>query len=93
MNRSEPERGSAGRRASWFALMASLMNLALVAAALQTKYLNALLVVDRGNYVNLSTLLTAALAIGGLGSLAAIIAFGKRIDGGAVTTSKPKLTI
>ena len=30
----------AGHRATWFALMASLMNLALVAGALQTKYLN-----------------------------------------------------
>jgi len=29
-----------GQRATWFALMASLMNLALVAAQLQTKYLN-----------------------------------------------------
>ena len=30
----------AGRRATWFALMASMMNLALVAGQLQTKYLN-----------------------------------------------------
>ena len=30
----------AGHRATWFALMASLMNLALVAGELQTKYLN-----------------------------------------------------
>ena len=30
----------AGRRATWFALMASWMNIALVAGALQTKYLN-----------------------------------------------------
>ena len=30
----------AGHRATWFALMASLMNLALVAGQLQTKYLN-----------------------------------------------------
>ena len=30
----------AGHRATWFALMASLMNLALVAGALLTKYLN-----------------------------------------------------
>ena len=29
-----------GRRATWFALMASLMNVALVAGQLQTKYLN-----------------------------------------------------
>ncbi len=32
----------AGRRATWFALMASWMNVALVAGALQTKYLNML---------------------------------------------------
>ena len=35
----------AGHRATWFALMASLMNLALVAGQLQTKYLNEMFVV------------------------------------------------
>ena len=40
----------AGHRATWFALMASLMNLALVAGQLQTKYLNQLLTVGRGEY-------------------------------------------
>ena len=39
-----------GHRATWFALMASLMNLALVAAQLQTKYLNDIFVVGRGQY-------------------------------------------
>ncbi len=80
-----------GRRASWFALMASLMNLALVAGALQTKYLNMALVVDRGNYVNLPSLLGAAMAIGFIGPLAAILLFGKRIDGasGATSPSRP----
>ena len=39
-----------GRRATWFALMASLMNVALVAGQLQTKYLNLLFHVDRGSY-------------------------------------------
>ena len=34
-----------GHRATWFALMASLMNLALVASQLQTKYLNDVFVV------------------------------------------------
>lgn len=71
-----------GRRASWFALMASLMNLALVAGALQTKYLNMALVVDRGNYANLPALLGAAMAIGFIAPLAAILMFGNRIDGG-----------
>ena len=40
----------AGHRATWFALMASLMNLALVAGQLQTKYLNEIFVVGRGQY-------------------------------------------
>lgn len=70
-----------GRRASWFALMASLMNLALVAAALQTKYLNMALVVDRGAYGNLPTLLMTAMAIGFVVPLAAILLYGGRIDG------------
>ena len=39
----------AGRRATWFALMASLMNLALVAGQLQTKYLNQMFVIERGS--------------------------------------------
>ena len=38
----------AGHRATWFALMASLMNMALVAGQLQTKYLNHVFVVERG---------------------------------------------
>ncbi len=36
-----------GHRATWFALMASLMNLALVAGQLQTKYLNDIYVIQR----------------------------------------------
>ena len=46
----------AGHRATWFALMASLMNLALVAGQLQTKYLNQIFVVGRGNYAELGPL-------------------------------------
>ena len=38
-----------GRRATWFALMASLMNVALVAGQLQTKYLNLLFEVGRSS--------------------------------------------
>ena len=44
----------AGHRATWFALMASLMNMALVAGQLQTKYLNQLFVVGRGDYSELA---------------------------------------
>ncbi|NOT72536.1 MAG: hypothetical protein HOP09_15050 [Hyphomicrobium sp.] len=70
-----------GRRASWFALMASLMNLALVAAALQTKYLNMMLVVDRGSYGNLPVLLMTAMLIGLAMPLIAILALGPKING------------
>jgi len=38
---------------TWFALMASFMNLALVAGQLQTKYLNDLYPVARGNMASL----------------------------------------
>jgi hypothetical protein len=53
-----------GRRASWFALMASLMNLALVGGGLLTKYLNNAIVVTRGDYANLPALLACVMAIG-----------------------------
>jgi hypothetical protein len=69
----------AGHRALWFALMASLMNLALSAAELQTKYLNLLLPVDRGQYGNLPALYALALAVGTLVPLAAILFLGRRI--------------
>ena len=52
-----------GQRATWFALMASFMNLALVAGQLQTKYLNQIFTVERGAYGELGVLLIAATAI------------------------------
>ena len=69
-----------GHRATWFALMASLMNLALVAGQLQTKYLNEIYVVGRGNYENLPYIVAWSLAIGFLVPLAAIFAFGRRLE-------------
>jgi hypothetical protein len=69
----------AGHRATWFALMASLMNLALVAGQLQTKYLNEIFVVGRGDYAELGHLLVTATALGFVVPLAAIIIFGRRI--------------
>jgi hypothetical protein len=68
----------AGRRATWFALMASLMNVALVAGALQTKYLNLLFEVGRGSYANLAALTIAAVTLGFVLPVAGILAFGKR---------------
>jgi hypothetical protein len=69
----------AGRRATWFALMASLMNLALVAGALQTKYLNEIFVVDRGHYENLPDIMLCMIAIGFFVPLLTIFAFGRRL--------------
>jgi hypothetical protein len=68
----------AGRRATWFALMASLMNLALVAGQLQTKYLNLWFQIDRGSYANLAALTIVAVTTGFIVPVAGILAFGKR---------------
>jgi hypothetical protein len=69
----------AGHRATWFALMASLMNLALVAGQLLTKYLNTLFKVDRGSYGDLATLTWTVTILGLIIPLAAILRFGPRI--------------
>lgn len=53
-----------GNAATWFALMASLMNLALSSAAVSTKYLNMAFVIDRGSYENLGQLLITTTTIG-----------------------------
>ncbi len=67
-----------GRRATWFALMASLMNVALVAGQLQTKYLNYWFEVGRGAYAELPALTIVAVTIGFIVPVAGIIAFGRR---------------
>ncbi len=69
----------AGHRATWFALMASLMNLALVAGQLQTKYLNQIFVVDRGQYEALGPLLMVVVVVGFVLPVAVIVIFGRRI--------------
>jgi MFS family permease len=68
-----------GRRATWFALMASLMNLALVAGQLQTKYLNQIFTVQRGDYDELGWLLIVVTALGLVIPVGAIALFGRRV--------------
>lgn len=77
------------RRATWFALMGSLMNLALVAGALQTKYLNTIFVVDRGSYDNLPLILGLVMAIGLIIPLTAILLFGRKLTEGEGAASRP----
>jgi hypothetical protein len=77
----------AGHRATWFALMASLMNLALVAGQLQTKYLNQMFAVGRGDYGELGVLLIAVTAIGLVLPLTVILAFGRRVAKPAPVTA------
>jgi MFS family permease len=67
-----------GHRATWFALMASLMNLALVASQLQTKYLNDIFVVGRNQYQQLGPLLNWTVALGFIIPVGAIALFGRR---------------
>src|SRR4029450_8039711 len=68
-----------GHRATWFALMASLMNLALVAGQLQTKYLNDVFVVGRGDYGELGVLLIVVTVIGFALPVVAIALFGRKV--------------
>jgi hypothetical protein len=60
-----------GHRATWFALMASFMNLALVAGQV--------FVIERGSYEALGALLIAATALGFLIPAVAILLFGRRV--------------
>jgi hypothetical protein len=71
------------RRPTWFALMASLMNIALVASQLQTKYLNDIFVVGRGQYAELGPLLIWAVALSFIIPVGAIALVGKRTRGRA----------
>lgn len=66
-------------RATWFALMASFMNLALVAGQLQTKYLNEAFVVARGAYDELAMLVVTTVLIGLAVPLVAILVLGRRV--------------
>ncbi|MGV3633057.1 MAG: hypothetical protein ACO1NY_01815 [Pseudorhodoplanes sp.] len=68
-----------GHRATWFALMASLMNLALVAGQLQTKYLNQTFVVLRGEYGELGGLLIVATVIGFVLPIGTILLLGRKV--------------
>lgn len=68
----------AGKRATWFALMASLMNLALIAGQLFTKYLNWIFAIDRGQYADLPMLVLVAVIIGFVVPVLAILLFGRR---------------
>jgi hypothetical protein len=68
-----------GQRATWFALMASLMNMALVAGQLQTKYLNSVFVVQRGDYSELGLLLITVACLSLIMPLIAIALFGRKV--------------
>ena len=80
-----------GKRGTWFALMASLMNIALSASGLFTKYLNQIFVITRevrengvltsvANYDNLGALLWIVTIIGTLIPLIVIWKFDPKKD-------------
>lgn len=78
----------AGRRATWFALMASLMNLALSAAGLLTKFLNQIFAIPRGSYGELGALMITVTAIGLVVPLATIGLVGRRLRANRVSRAK-----
>jgi len=69
----------AGHRATWFALMASLLNLALSASTLLTKYLNMIFDVSRDSFTNLPALVVTAMVVGFVVPVTVIALFGRRI--------------
>ncbi len=66
-----------GRQATWFALVASLMNLALQAGNVISRGLNVLFPVERGDYGALPALVIAATVVGLVLALGAIAALGR----------------
>lgn len=66
-----------GRQATWFALVASLMNLALQAGAVLSRGLNVVFPVERGDYAALSELVIAATLAGPALALGAISLLGR----------------
>lgn len=69
----------APQRATWFALIASLMSLAIVASQLLTKYLNLLFPIDRGAYDELPSLVLAVIVIAVALPLSLILGLGRRM--------------
>ena len=76
-----------GKRGTWFALMSSLMNLALTAGGLISKYLNQMFVVTRDmpnleitqDYSQLGHLLIVVISIGFFAPLLAIYKYGRKL--------------
>jgi hypothetical protein len=80
----------ANYRATWFALMSSFMNLALVFGEIGTRWLNNIHVVERGQYAALPALTTWVTIIGVVVPLIAILALRHRVeDHAAPATVKP----
>lgn len=74
-----------GHRAIWFALMASLMNLALVAGEMTSRVLNTVYVVGRGAYGELPALAWTVLAIGTVMPLLALAMLRRRVEEPVIT--------
>lgn len=75
-----------GRQATWFALVASLMNLALQAGNIVSRLLNMAFPVARGDYARLPELVIAATLVGLVIPLAAIALLGGRMKPAAAPT-------
>ncbi len=67
------------QRATWFALIASLMSLAVVASQLLTKYVNLLFPVDRGDYEQLPSLVLVVTVSAVVLPLVVILGLRRRV--------------
>ena len=65
---------------AWIYRVVAVANLALVAGSLSTKYLNEVFVIPRGDYTHLPMLMVVVMVIGFITPVAAILAFGRRLN-------------
>lgn len=69
-----------GQQGTWFALMASLMNMALSASQLGTRYLYDIFPIARGSYENVGSVLVWSWVVGLVVPLCAILVFLRKSD-------------
>jgi BT1 family protein len=77
------------QRATWFALVASLMSLAVVASQLATKYVNLLFPVERGAYDQLPALVATVTGSAVVIPLAVIFLLRRRVEAGPRGADQP----
>lgn len=68
------------QRATWFAIAAALMSLAIVASQLLTKWINVVFVIERGDYTQVAPMVLTVLLASLVLPLTALLVVGRRLN-------------